>query len=403
MQTPSITSPEFSPVYSTLVISDQKLSNANHLKPPLAIIEISQVALSQLSSQSEQASIDKDRVSPLPEQDQLNLEIALKDQKIVESIAESLSDEKFILVENHQKESKQEIEEKGWLKEWALTGGIPLTGAAIGTTQQLLKNQTGFSVLQGLNLLKQIEIKNCAYVLPLAPLFFNLASKIYEDQSEDPFAIKVMKAAKALDKKELAFILMSCGISLATAGVHGALFKAGLFAFDLSGHMMTKTVSSAILAKGLTSEQSQAKPSFFKRIALYCYVASDALMLHKTTGLYHTPEETIAGAIWGLINLGVAQTLATKFNPSTPEAYLAIQAKAEEDTSTANSNDTPKVIFFNEGDKFEPVISEDYPLTSENHLCPVLDPSDKPKTKILTDENTIDLDSIMIEDYQGST
>lgn len=198
-----------------------------------------------------------------------------------------------------------------WLKKWAFTGGVPLAGTALGAAQQMSGSKAGLSSLQALNFIKQVELKNCAYIVPLAPLFIHIASKVSEDNSNDPLSVKIKKALNSMDKKDLTFILLSCGISLSTAGLTGALIRTGLLAFDLSGHVMTKIVTSAVLAKGDENDDSQ-KPTLLKRIMSYAYVASDTVMLHKTALHFHTPEELAAGAIWGIINLGVAYVLADK-------------------------------------------------------------------------------------------
>ena len=221
----------------------------------------------------------------------------------------------------------------GWLNCWAMTGGVPLMGAAVGTTQRIMGNKCGLSLLPAVNLFKQMEIKRCAFILPVAPILMDLASKVYLDDSSDALHVKMMKAARSVKRSEVAFSLISCGLSLASAGTHGALLKGGFLAFDLSGHVMTKIVSSAVLAKGLENGNPGANSSFLKRVAVYAYVASDTLMLHKTAMRFHTPQETVAGALWGLANLGLAQILTDKLvdtPASIPPSPLTIEEVEEE-------------------------------------------------------------------------
>jgi hypothetical protein len=307
------------------------------------IIQVSNQSLDQLDQDWQNASFqfeeDQEWVF-LP----LNLEEMIKKENEILNVVKSfanleeqewdlLQEEMSVLQEQWEFIEKEEAAEKGWSKEWLITGGMPLAGASLGTIQQLCGSSAGRSFLQGINLLKQIEIKNCAYILPALPLFIDLAEKVYQDESSDGFTTKVAHAIKSIDKKQLAFLALSCGIGLASAGTHQFLMKAGLMAFDLSGHVMTKAVGSAMLANGLSSNERK-EPSQAKKVASRLYAASDALMLHKTALSYHTPQETIAGAVWGLINVGIAQVLTSYVCSPSTVPVLKIEEELQEEEKT---------------------------------------------------------------------
>jgi hypothetical protein len=102
-------------------------------------------------------------------------------------------------------------------------------------------------------------------------------------------------------------------------------------------------------------------------------VASDALLLHKTALRFHSPEETIAGALWGLVNLGVAHVLSNRLGaPSTPSENLEsngnsqntiVQGDSQEiNSETEESSEDTIVQKFTEED-IDDLIHNDY-LTS---------------------------------------
>ncbi|WP_068466492.1 hypothetical protein [Candidatus Protochlamydia phocaeensis] len=387
----SSVSSSLSPLFSaSLSSSEQKVE----LKDKTT--EAGQEALNQLALMDEAScfSLDEAEWEIIPDQQKEQAAEILTDQEKLQTLIETivnLDGEEWILVEDERVEFIQAEEGKSnWKKQWAITGGIPVLGATVGTIQQLAGSKAGLSVLQGLNLLKQIEIKNCAYILPAAPIFVDLAQRVYQDSSSDSFQVKVIRAAKSLDKKELAFNLLSCGLSLGTAGMHGAMMKAGLVAFDLSGHIMTKVVSSAILAKGVTSAEGEDKPSLLKKAALYLYVASDALMLHKTALRFHTPEEVVAGALWGLINLGVAQAIANRLTapsiqpetePSSPEI---LEEQNQEPTNT---------LLTQEGNLTSHIQNEQYFDDNGEKEAKAEEP------EVLISKHTEDFTSLIQEDY----
>lgn len=365
----SLSSLSFNPfsVFSTQ--SDSYLATQSQIVEDKTI----QKSLSSLNQLSESSRLlDEWEWEIIPDTKKLTEEI-LVNPLIIQSLTESvlnfddwiiinndespISEDGWVLVDKEQLAYLKCDKEESWIKQWAITGGIPTTTMAMGTLQQVSGNQVGLSVLQGINLLKQIEIKNCAYVLPAAPIFIDLALKVYQDPSTDSFGVKVIKAAQSLDKKEVLFSLASCGIGLATAGMHGAMLKAGLIAFDLSGHVMTKIVSSAILAKGITNKTEKDTSSSLKKAAVYSYVASDALMLHKTALTFHTPEEIAAGMVWGLINLGVAQVLADRLvnSQNSPPQDSPLQKE-----TTEQIDDNPIVNFFTEEKNLSSFINENY-------------------------------------------
>lgn len=372
--------------FQPLISSDHQSVTESEKVNKDKTVEVGQRALEQLILPSD-ASILSDEdgwVVISNQQNEKAVSILIDEEKLktLVSMIVEFEGEEWVMVENNGIESISQ-EKRGWMNQWAITGGIPLLGAAIGTVQQLAGSQVGLSFLQGLNLLKQLEIKNCAYFIPASPIFIDLAQKVYRDSSTDPFHVKVVRATKSLDKKEVAFNLLSIGLSLATAGSHQAMMKAGITAFDLSGHIMTKVVSSALLAKGVASQEGEENSSSLKKAALYGYATSDALMLQKTALRFHTPEEVAAGALWGLINLGIAHTIvnyvtssSTISDPIDAASSLAIAESSEQEsilprlTQESNSAHTPEdcvtntddsiVTFFTDKEELSQFINDNY-------------------------------------------
>jgi hypothetical protein len=196
-------------------------------------------------------------------------------------------------------------------KHWAITAGIPLSGLGVGLLKQTGGHQTGLSLLEGVNFLTRVEVKNCAYLIPALPLLMELGEKVYADDSEHSLGQKMVRAVQGLGKEELMFLILSCGMDWLTMGTHSALVKAGLVAFDMTGHTIVKIISNVIMANGLKKREESQKNALLQSAFATAAATADAWTLYKTAANFRAPQEIIAGALWGLLNLGFVQVLTT--------------------------------------------------------------------------------------------
>jgi hypothetical protein len=196
-------------------------------------------------------------------------------------------------------------------KHWAITAGIPLSGLGMGLLQQTGGHKTGLSLLEGVNFLTLVEVKNCAYLIPALPLLMELGEKVYADTSEHSLGQKMVRAVQGLGKEELMFLILSCGMDWLTMGTHSALVKAGLVAFDMTGHTIVKIISNVIMANELKKREESQKNALLQNAFATAAATADAWTLYKTAANFRAPQEIIAGALWGLLNLGFVQVLTT--------------------------------------------------------------------------------------------
>ncbi len=191
---------------------------------------------------------------------------------------------------------------------------IPYTGLALGTVSGLAERfissrnldfkdkklvKTIFQqipLLEGINRLKQSEIKHFSLLMPLLPL----AAQIVRDTamgSKDQSLVERFKTSLTTR----ATIEQKVYTAAAILGILGAACYPKEWAeeyFDPSGHIMLKTLLTTLTAKTLSAalNSTESKSAIIGSTALYGIQAiTDAVLVHATVSVCHTVPELAAG------------------------------------------------------------------------------------------------------------